>query len=151
MGNILSQDLIVTMEKNKIKVEQEEKVELLHTETLNWKSSLYLVSDEIVFIENLLNSYLFEPNTPNLFERLQNYETRIKKSKEGKIVVMESIDRHQKDLGGMLECTDYACDLSYYQKHEAIKAEVVDFLEKFQLLKSEIFNYAGGILKKRKP
>ncbi|MEJ1222892.1 hypothetical protein [Sediminicola sp. 1XM1-17] len=139
------------MEKSKIRPEQEKKVEQLHTESLNWKSSLYLVSDEVSFIENLLNSYLFEPNTPNLFERLQNYETRIEKNKERKIMVMDSIDRHQKDLGGMLECTDYACDLGYFQKHEAIKAEVVDFLEKFQLLKSEIFNYAGGIMKKRKP
>jgi hypothetical protein len=41
--------------------------------------------------------------------------------------------------------------LGYYQKHEAIKAYVVAFLENFQGLKSEIFNYAGGILKKKKP
>ncbi len=139
------------MEKSKIKPEQEKKVELLYAESHNWKSSLYLVSDEVTFIDNLLNSYVFEPNTPNLFERLQNYQSQIKKNKERKIVVLDSIDKHQKDLGGMLECTDYACDLGYYQKHEAIKAEVVGFLENFQLLKSEIFNYAGGILKKRKP
>ncbi|MET7028286.1 hypothetical protein [Sediminicola luteus] len=139
------------MEKSKIKPEQEKKVELLYAESHNWKSSLYLVSDEVTFIDNLLNSYVFEPNTPNLFERLQKYQAQIKKNKERKIVVLDSIDKHQKDLGGMLECTDYACDLGYYQKHEAIKAEVVGFLENFQLLKSEIFNYAGGILKKRKP
>ncbi len=139
------------MEKSKIKPEQEKKVELLYAESHNWKSSLYLVSDEVTFIDNLLNSYVFEPNTPNLFERLQKYQAQIKKNKERKITVLDSIDKHQKDLGGMLECTDYACDLGYYQKHEAIKAEVVGFLENFQLLKSEIFNYAGGILKKRKP
>ena len=139
------------MEKSKIKPEQEKKVELLYAESHNWKSSLFLVSDEVTFIDNLLNSYVFEPNTPNLFERLQKYQAQIKKIKERKIVVLDSIDKHQKDLGGMLECTDYACDLGYYQKHEAIKAEVVGFLENFQLLKSEIFNYAGGILKKRKP
>ena len=139
------------MEKSKIKPEQEKKVELLYAESHNWKSSLFLVSDEVTFIDNLLNSYVFEPNTPNLFERLQKYQAQIKKIKERKIVVLDSIDKHQKDLGGMLECTDYACDLGYYQKHEAIKAEVVGFLENFQVLKSEIFNYAGGILKKRKP
>ncbi|ALM07781.1 hypothetical protein SB49_08225 [Sediminicola sp. YIK13] len=139
------------MEKSKIKPEQEKKVELLYAESQNWKSSLYLVIDEVTFIDNLLNSYVFEPNTPNLFERLQKYQAQIKKNKERKNIVLDSIDKHQKDLGGMLECTDYACDLGYYQKHEAIKAEVVGFLENFQLLKSEIFNYAGGILKKRKP
>jgi hypothetical protein len=144
-------DLTCTMEKSNISSAQEKKVELLYAESLNWKSSLYLVTDEVTFIENLLNSYLFEPNTPNLFERLQKYQAQIKKNKERKVEVFKVIDKHRKDLGGMLECTDYACDLGYYQKHEVIKAEVVSFLENFQLLKSEIFNYAGGILKKRKP
>ncbi|MEB8329890.1 hypothetical protein OO009_11035 [Flavobacteriaceae bacterium KMM 6897] len=139
------------MEKSNINTAQEKKVELLYAESLNWKSSLHLVIDEVSFIENLLNSYLFEPNTPNLFERLQTYQAQIKKNKERKVAVLKAIDKHRKDLGGMLECTDYACDLSYFQKHEALKAEVVSFLENFQLLKSEIFNYAGGILKKRKP
>tara|TARA_R110002051_G_scaffold88864_3_gene156670 strand:+ start:6811 stop:7230 length:420 start_codon:yes stop_codon:yes gene_type:complete len=139
------------MEKSKIRPEQEKKVELLHAESLNWKSSLHLVNDEMTFMDNLLNSYVFEPNTPNLFERLQNYLAQLIKNKERRTIVIDAIDRHQKDLGGMLECTDYACDLEYFKKHEAIKAEVVGFLESFQLLKSEIFNYAGGILKKRKP
>lgn len=139
------------MEKSNINKEQEKKVELLHAESRNWKSSLHLVSDEVTFIDNLMNSYVFEPNTPNLFERLQNYQAQIKKNKERKALVMDAIEQHQKILGGMLECTDYACDLEYYQKHEAIKAQVVGFLENFQLLKSDIFNYCGGILKKRKP
>ncbi|MGY8915860.1 MAG: hypothetical protein ACKVJF_12365, partial [Flavobacteriales bacterium] len=105
----------------------------------------------VTFIDNLLNSYVFEPNTPNLFERLQTYQAQIKKNKKRRTIVMDAIDEHEKGLGGMLECTDYACDMEYFQKHESIKAEVVDFLENFQLFKSEIFNYAGGILKKRKP
>lgn len=139
------------MEKSSINPAQEEKVEMLYAESQNWKSSLRLVTDEVTFIENLLNSYLFEPNTPNLFERLQTYQSQIKKTKDLKVAVFKAIDKHRKDLGGMLECTDYACDMGYIQKHEAIKAEGVIFLENFQLLKSEIFNYAGGILKKRKP
>ncbi|MET6989913.1 hypothetical protein [Sediminicola arcticus] len=139
------------MGKSKIKPEQEKKVDLLHTESRNWKSSLHLVNDEVIFIDNLLSSYVFEPNTPNLFERLQTYQAQIKKNKEHKTLVMHAIQKHEKGLAGMLECADYSCDLGYYQKHEAIKAYVVAFLENFQGLKSEIFNYAGGILKKKKP
>ena len=51
----------------------------------------------------------------------------------------------------MLECKDERCDLGFYNKHNALKAEVVSCMEDFQNLKAEIFNYAGGILKKRKP
>lgn len=129
---------------------QEKKTEELHRDSQLWNSHLRLMQDELTFIDHLLNSYVFEPNTPNLFERLQGYKDRHKKVKAKRQAVSKMIVQHQKNLGGMLECVDQACDNTYYQNHELIKAEVVDCMENFQILKSEIFNYAGGILKKRK-
>jgi len=130
---------------------QSKKVEELHYETQQWKSNLYFMEDEIIFIDRLLNSYVFEPNTPNLFERIQDYQHRLQKAKDNKFMFMELIAEHERDLGGMLECTNESCDLLYYQKHDKLKAEVVNCVEIFRMLKSEIFNYAGSILKKRKP
>lgn len=134
-----------------IKSDQSKKVDELHAQCKNWKSKLRFVDDEISFIDKLLNSYVFEPNTPNLFERLQGYLERIKKCKEEKAILSQKITTHENTLGGMLECTDNACDQTFYQKHNLLKAEVVSQMESFQNLKSEIFNYAGSILKKRKP
>lgn len=130
---------------------QTKKVEDLHADCRNWKSKFRFVDHEVSFIERLLNSYVFEPDTPNLFERLQDYLKRLEKNKANKVKVSQKILNHENDLGGMLECTDDICDQWFYQKHDALKAEVVGFMEDFQDLKSEIFNYAGGILKKRKP
>jgi hypothetical protein len=138
--------------KNKFtKEDQTNKIEELHGDFQQWKSHLYLMQDELTFIEHLLNSYIFEPNTPNLFERLQDFQTRLKKAKANRKEVCEVIAKHEKDLGGMIQCTDIACDNAYYQKHDKTKAESVMCLENFQNLKSEIFEYAGGILKRRKP
>lgn len=138
--------------KNKFtKEDQTSKIEELHGDFQQWKSHLYLMQDELTFIEHLLNSYIFEPNTPNLFERLQDFQTRLKKAKANRKEVCEVIAKHEKDLGGMIQCTDIACDNAYYQKHDKTKAESVMCLENFQNLKSEIFEYAGGILKRRKP
>lgn len=139
------------MEDKQIKSGQDRKVEELHWDSQRWKSNLQLMEDELVFIDRLLNSYVFEPNTPNLFERLQDYKERLKKAKAGKKRVRESISRHEVNLGGMLECADNTCDKEYYQKHDLLTAEVLLCLDNFQNLKWEIFNYAGGILKKRKP
>jgi len=133
------------------KSSQAKKIEELHTDFQQWKSHLFLMQDELLFIEHLLNSYIFEPNTPNLFERLQDYQTRLKKAQINRLKVCQIIAQHEKDLGGMIQCTDAACDNAYYQKHEKTKAETVNCLENFQNLKSEIFQYAGGILKRRKP
>ena len=138
------------MEEN-ISTEQEKKVEELHWEIQQWKSQFQFVEDEILFIERLLNSYVFQPNTPNLFERLQDYKARLKRSKPSREEIRKRISAHESNLGGMLECVDTACDLTYYRKHDSLQNDVDKCFGDFQNLKSEIFNYAGGILKKRKP
>ncbi|MBM1106591.1 hypothetical protein JQC67_10615 [Aurantibacter crassamenti] len=130
---------------------QRNKVEELHLEIQGWKSNLDFINDEITFIDHLLNSYAFQPNTQNLFERLQDYLKRIHKSKETKKQLQKLIVKHENALGGMIECTDASCDLTYYQKHDKLKASVLDYINNFRDLKAEIFNYAGGIMKKRKP
>ncbi len=130
---------------------QSRKVDQLYFDTKHWRSQLQFTGDEIAFIQKLLHSYVFEPNTPNLFERLRGYVDRLDRVCKGKKGVIEKIAKHERGLGGMLECMDSECDLTYYRKHEQLKAEVISFQENFKILKSEIFNYAGGILKKRKP
>lgn len=128
-----------------------EKGEQMYRESQQWKSYLELVLDELTFIQHLLNSYVFEPNTPNLFERLQNYQTRIKKSKAVWDTISKKVKDHENRVGGILERSDRTCDGAYERKHELLKAETVSYLESFKDLKSEIFEYAGGILKKNKP
>ncbi len=130
---------------------QAEKVDQLHTDLKLWQSNLSFMQDELIFIDHLLNSYVFQPNTPNLFERIQDYLFRLKKAKKEQKILVAQIGTHENILGGMLECTDDNCDLSYYQKHATLKAEVMLCTQHFQQLKSEIFNYAIGVLKKRKP
>ena len=130
---------------------QSRKVDQLHFDTRHWRSGLQFTGDEMIFIKRLINSYVFEPNTPNLFERLRDYQDRLERTRLQKKEVLEAITKHERDLGGMLECMDSECDLTYYRKHEQLRAEVTSFQEDFRQLKSEIFNYAGGILKKRKP
>ena len=132
------------------KSDQNRKVEALRKDCRYWQSTLRFMEDEMKFINQLLTSYVFEPNTPNLFERLQDYLERLKKAQDQKGKVKDLIVKYQSGLGGMLECTDDNCDFSYYQKHDRLKAEVVQCTEDFQLLKGEIFNYAGGILKMNK-
>tara|TARA_R110000868_G_scaffold126481_6_gene333593 strand:+ start:10453 stop:10881 length:429 start_codon:yes stop_codon:yes gene_type:complete len=139
------------MKKEEIKIEQKKKLEDLHWQIQQWKSNLRFMDDEIIFINRLLDSYAFQPNTPNLFERIQDFKTRLKHVTTEKKEVLKQISKHENDLGGMLECTDIQCDLGYYRKQDKLQAEVDLCLENFRQLKSEIFNYAGGILKSRKP
>ncbi|WP_282162712.1 hypothetical protein [Ulvibacterium marinum] len=140
--------------KTKVKsnsLKKNTKMEELHRASQQWKSMLRFIEDEMIFIDRLLNSYVFEPDTPNLFERLQNYLNRMKKSKSKKSLIERNILNHESDLGGILECKDGITDKEYCQSHNKLGFEVMGFVNEFQVLKSEIFNYAGGILKKRRP
>lgn len=130
--------------------DQNRKVQGLHNELKSWKSNIQLITDETLFMSHLLNSYVFQPNTHNLFECLQNYQHRLKKIKNTKTKLKKNISLHMSKLAGMMECTDQYCDLEHYQKHNVLKASVVDYCSTFRELKLEIFNYAAGILKKRK-
>ncbi|MGB5203316.1 hypothetical protein [Eudoraea sp.] len=126
-------------------------IQKLHLDTQKWKSSFSLMNDELVFIKQLLHSYIFEPNTPNLFERLQDYLERLKLIKSDKANVQNRMVQHENNLGGAFECSNSKCDEDIHVEHEKLKANVANCLQQFQILKSEIFNYAGGILKRRRP
>lgn len=122
----------------------------IHFEMLEWKSGLQFIAEEIQFINQLLNSYIFEPNTPNLFERLQEFKLQMAKIEEEIQEITSSISKHENELGGMMECDTLSCDVFYTEKHSSLKKAIEKFYKKYGVLKGEVFNYAGGILKKNK-
>ena len=115
-----------------------------------WLSTVLFALDELSFIDKLLHSYVFEPTTPNLFERLQDYLARLEDAKAQLKELDLLIHDHEKELGGLLEYTQTPDDLAFDQDHEQLWLKTKEVLGKFGMLKSEIFNYAGGILRKRK-
>ena len=126
------------------------KLEEQYRDSQKWISQLHFTGDELSFIEKLLNSYVFEPTTPNLFERLQDFLKRLEKSKAQLNELYESICAHERELGGLMECSSREGDKAIEVRHIEMARKVEEYLGKFNMLKSEIFNYAGGILKRRK-
>ncbi|GAA4272860.1 hypothetical protein U6A24_06225 [Aquimarina gracilis] len=136
--------------KPTIKPTAEKELKEIHLDALEWKSSLQFINRELKFINQLLNSYVFEPNTPNLFERLQEYKAQIQKVEEEIESLHQSIRKHESELGGMLECDTISCDHEYYMEHELLKTSYNTLYKKFRELKSNVFGYAGGILKTKR-
>ena len=130
---------------------KEHKITEMHTRLLNWRSCLQFIGDEMTFIEKLLNSYVFEPRTPNLFERLELFKRGFKASKKEKEILLTTIKEHEKHLGGLVECTTEECDESFHEKHRNLEATMHHYLEDYLKLKGEVYNYAGSVLKRKKP
>lgn len=128
----------------------EKELRNIHFETLEWKSSIQFIQGEILFMNQLLQSYVFEPTTPNLFERLQGFKLGIENLEKEVKKLQEEIQKHENELGGILECDTISCDTYYAENHNRITALFKSFYKEFQTLKYEVFKYAGGILKTKK-
>lgn len=130
---------------------RERQIELMHGELQNWKSYLQFIEGEMVFIQGLLDSYVFEPCTPKLFERLETFKEHFKISKRKRRSLSETIKKHENGLGGIFECVDDECDDHYYQKHQELNKKITDYIKAYINLKKEVYDYAGSVLKKKKP
>ncbi len=124
-------------------------IEALHQESKKWISHLFFMADEIVFFDNLLDSYVFEPDTPILFEDLQKFQGRLMQSKERCSKIIGEIVEHENKLGGLIEILNSTLDQAYQTKHQQYRKEVEDCLDDFRRLKSNLYVYAAAILKKR--
>lgn len=129
----------------------EKKVQELYLELQKCKSHIHFIDDEMQFIDSLLNSYLYEPRTPNLFERLELYKQKFAKSKKDKKSIKRLIAQHEGEMAGILECTTTSCDSAYYKKYCDFVEKFSRYLDDYLKLKSAIYNYVGSVLKQRKP
>ncbi|MCK0146666.1 hypothetical protein MWU78_13500 [Arenibacter sp. F26102] len=132
-------------------MDKENQVAQLHWKVQQWKLHFQLMDDEIVFINQLLNSNAFKPNIPNLFEHLMDYKTRLEKINSRSETIRTQISTHENNLGGISDKSESSSGLNINKKNDQIQVEVDACLGDFQNLKSEIFNYTGGILLNNNP
>tara|TARA_R110000744_G_scaffold82351_8_gene161844 strand:+ start:940 stop:1359 length:420 start_codon:yes stop_codon:yes gene_type:complete len=127
---------------------QEELLQAFHDDAKWWRFTIGLIEYEIQFIDRLLKANIFIENTPNLFERLQEFMHVIKtKTRETKNLKKE-LTEYEDRLRGILECQDLSCDTYYLENHKALKERFELFYKDFNLYKIKVFNFTGSVLKK---
>lgn len=125
-------------------------IDLYHEDVKVWKSNIALSVDEIRFIENLIHSYVFEPTTPNLYERIEEFKSQLLKIKKLLDNMQALLSKHDLELGGMLECDTMEYDIYFKEKHLLIKENYTQFTMSYSKTKAAILNYCGSILRKQK-
>lgn len=127
-------------------MDKEKQATALHWKIQQWKLRFQLMDEELLFIKRLLNSNAFKDNIPNLFERLQDFKTRLKYIDKRNTAVRAQISMYENDLGSELHVRTNSINTSDIKKSEGLQLEVDEFLGEYQDLKIEIFNYTGSIL-----
>lgn len=126
------------------------KVEELHGESKELLSELNFMVDELKFFGNLLQSYEFVPHTKEMFEDshflLKDLDAVKKKNEEMKNLVND----HDNQLGGMMECDDTVCVLTYTGQHKKVKEQITNHILTFKDIKRRVFVFLNAILEKKK-
>ena len=120
------------------------------SEISKWENSLMMVSEEIKFLGKLLSTGIFEPNIPNLYERLQQYSKKLQDLKNEEIVLEKEIEKHKTDFDRELKENGEQKGSLIKRTHIQLKKNINEFLKNNSGLKLEIFNFTGNILKKNK-
>ncbi len=118
------------------------------SEISKWENSLMIVSEEIKFLSKLLSTEIFEPNIPNLYERLQLYSIKLQDLKNEEILLEKEIEKHRTDFAKELEKNEEQKDTLIQRTHIQLRKNINTFFKKNSGLKLEIFNFTGNILKK---
>jgi len=117
-------------------------------EIAQWEDSLMFISEEIKFLRKLLSTEIFEPNIPNLYERLQQYSKKLQDLKIEQILLEKKIEKHKTDFIKELEKNEEQKTSLFKKTQFQLRKNFNEFLKKNSGLKLEIFNYTGNILKK---
>ncbi|MFL1896214.1 hypothetical protein ACJRPK_10965 [Aquimarina sp. 2-A2] len=126
---------------------ENKEVKSFHLEVMNWKSNLQTLGDELYFLKKLLVSKAFEQNTPNLYEILEKFSTKLKDIEEASSMLYEKLHQHENQLGGLIECDTISCDHYYNKNHKKMKRIYNDFCKMFNQQKNEIYKVTANILK----
>lgn len=131
--------------EKKIEIQLENNVQKLLNEANQWYLELDIIASEIPFIKQILKSYPFQSQNPNLFERLQLFVQRLESLEDLRIFTLDNIDSHKNQL---VELKKNAKDFDHFFKinHEIIEEEFTRFMQDYKNLKWEIFDYANAIL-----
>lgn len=132
------------MEKS-TKIKPDNSLSKLRYEASKWFFELDFIALEIPFIKQILKSYPFQSDTPNLFERLQLYVKELETLNETRINILDKITTHRNQLN---EIKSNSIFNENYLKinHEIIEDEFVNFLENYKHLKWQIFEYANAVI-----
>jgi hypothetical protein len=124
---------------------QEELLKAFHHDAQWWKSAIAYLENEIHFINRLLNSNAFKENTPNLFERLQQFKHELATKTRETHNLKKEIEQYDDTLKGILECDDISCDTYYLENHKDLKERFETLYENFNDYKTKVFEYTGSI------
>lgn len=111
-----------------------------------WNLDLKFTKSEINFILKLIETYPFNSNIPNLFERIQLFSKDLLEIENERKKLLSKIENYRKDLIGQEEQHHFETHDYYLIEFHHTAEMVFDYQKKLKKLKGTVFEYVTGLI-----
>lgn len=122
--------------------------ETMHNDSIKWLSELRFSKDEQLFFDDLVKSYTLQLIDSKHFTQSKDIVDQLNTIHKETDALINKVIEHEKGLKIMVDGIDQLEEENAYKKeHGKLIITVFNFLEKYKLLKTELFSLIKGIIK----
>jgi hypothetical protein len=125
--------------------------EELHYDSQNWISKLNFAKDEQRFLQNLIKDYTLDLLDAKVFNEVKPAISDLKELENEHEQLHKKVKLHENQLQIMVDDVDQLkMEEAYVKTHMNLTIEVNNYFEKYQSVKTAIFNIISSVMKNRK-
>jgi len=125
--------------------------EELHYDSQNWMSKLNFAKDEQRFLQNLIKDYTLDLLDAKVFNEVKPAISDLKELENEHLQLHKKVKLHENQLQIMVDDVDQLkMEEAYVKTHMNLTIEMNNYFEKYQSLKTAIFNIISSVMKNRK-
>lgn len=111
-----------------------------------WENEFDFIKKENSFIIKLLESDIFNSNTPNLFERIQQFLKDLSSTENTRNTLLIELDDYKNDLMGQDEKHHFETHNYYLIAYQKMAESIFNYFKNYKALKSTIYEYVEGVM-----
>lgn len=137
--------------QTKVKYKAWLSAETMHDNTRKWMSELKFAKDEILFFNDLVKSYTLQLIDSKHFAESKKIIDKLNILKKDTDNLINTVKNHEKGLKVMVDgVNELQKEDTYRRKHAKLIIVVSNFLEKYKILKTQLFSLITGVIKEGK-
>lgn len=123
--------------------------DIIHEATLMWQSQLEFMQGEQLFLKGLLTKNTLLLLTETGYDMVKHLATDLLNLSVQLPEILEKVKEHRNEIVVLLDGTDeFQKEKTFQDKHLLLEVSIGTYLEKYHLLKNEIFETMGDVFKK---
>lgn len=125
--------------------------DIIHEATLMWQSQLEFIEGEQLFLKNLLAENTVKLLAVTCFEMVKHLATDLSKLTYQLPNILQMVEAHRNDIVVLIDGeNEFQKERAFKDEHLLLEMKIGSYLEKYHVLKEEIFKTMQDVFKEAK-